>query len=179
MNFQEIGLKEPIVQAVTEMGFEQLTPIQEKTIPFITSSKGDLIALAQTGTGKTAAFGLPVLNMLDVETKDTQVLVLCPTRELCLQITGDLKNFSSKMKGVEIVPVYGGSNIETQIKQLKKRAQIVVATPGRAIDLLERKALKINAIKWLVLDEADEMLSMGFKEDLDRLLSETDRKSVV
>ncbi|MBQ5540417.1 MAG: DEAD/DEAH box helicase, partial [Bacteroidales bacterium] len=109
MNFQEIGLKEPIVQAVTEMGFEQLTPIQEKTIPFITSSKGDLIALAQTGTGKTAAFGLPVLNMLDTETKDTQVLVLCPTRELCLQITGDLKNFSSKMKGVEIVPVYGGS----------------------------------------------------------------------
>ncbi|MCR4560373.1 MAG: DEAD/DEAH box helicase [Bacteroidales bacterium] len=173
MNFQEIGLKEPIVQAVTEMGFEQLTPIQEKTIPFITSLKGDLIALAQTGTGKTAAFGLPVLNMLDVESKDTQVLVLCPTRELCLQITGDLKNFSSKMKGVEIVPVYGGSNIETQIKQLKKRAQIVVATPGRAIDLLERKALKINTIKWLVLDEADEMLSMGFKEDLDRLLSET------
>jgi ATP-dependent RNA helicase DeaD len=173
MNFQEIGLKEPIVKAVTEMGFEQLTPIQEKTIPFITSSGGDLIALAQTGTGKTAAFGLPVLNMIDHLEKDPQVLVLCPTRELCLQITGDLKNFSSKMKGLEIVPVYGGSSIETQIKQLKKRAQIVVATPGRAVDLLERKALKIDSIKWLVLDEADEMLSMGFKDDLDTLLGGT------
>lgn len=173
MNFEEIGLKEPIVQAVKDMGFEQLTPIQEKTIPFIINGGGDLIALAQTGTGKTAAFGLPVLNMIDAQSKDTQVLVLCPTRELCLQITGDLKNFSSKMKDLEVVPVYGGSSIETQIKQLKKRCQIVVATPGRAIDLMERKSLKINSIKWLVLDEADEMLSMGFKEDLDRLLNET------
>lgn len=173
MNFEEIGLKEPIVQAVKDMGFEQLTPIQEKTIPFIINGGGDLIALAQTGTGKTAAFGLPVLNMIDAQSKDTQVLVLCPTRELCLQITGDLKNFSSKMKDLEVVPVYGGSSIETQIKQLKKRCQIVVATPGRAIDLMERKALKINSIKWLILDEADEMLSMGFKEDLDRLLNET------
>lgn len=173
MNFEEIGLKEPIVQAVKDMGFEQLTPIQEKTIPFIINGGGDLIALAQTGTGKTAAFGLPVLNMIDAQSKDTQVLVLCPTRELCLQITGDLKNFSSKMKELEVVPVYGGSSIETQIKQLKKRCQIVVATPGRAIDLMERKALKINSIKWLILDEADEMLSMGFKEDLDRLLNET------
>ena len=173
MNFEEIGLKEPIVQAVKDMGFEQLTPIQEKTIPFIINGGGDLIALAQTGTGKTAAFGLPVLNMIDAQSKDTQVLVLCPTRELCLQITGDLKNFSSRMKDLEVVPVYGGSSIETQIKQLKKRCQIVVATPGRAIDLMERKSLKINSIKWLVLDEADEMLSMGFKEDLDRLLNET------
>ena len=173
MNFQEIGLKEPIVRAVTEMGFEQLTPIQEKTIPFIISSQGDLIALAQTGTGKTAAFGLPVLQLLDSQIKDTQCLVLCPTRELCLQITGDLKNFSSKMDSVEIVPVYGGSSIETQIKLLKKKAQIVVATPGRAVDLMERKALKIGSIRFLVLDEADEMLSMGFKDDLDRLLSAT------
>ena len=173
MNFQEIGLKEPIVRAVTEMGFEQLTPIQEKTIPFIISSQGDLIALAQTGTGKTAAFGLPVLQLLDSQIKDTQCLVLCPTRELCLQITGDLKNFSSKMDSVEIVPVYGGSSIETQIKLLKRKAQIVVATPGRAVDLMERKALKIGSIRFLVLDEADEMLSMGFKDDLDRLLSAT------
>ena len=180
MNFVEIGLKQPIVDAVTEMGFEQLTPIQEKTIPFITGNQGDLIALAQTGTGKTAAFGLPVLNQIDVDNPDTQVLVLCPTRELCLQITGDLKNFSKYMKGLEVVPVYGGSSIEVQIKQLRKRCQIVVATPGRAIDLMERNALKIDTIQWLVLDEADEMLSMGFKEDLDTLLAETpDDKTVL
>lgn len=173
MNFEEIGLKEPIVEAVKEMGFEQLTPIQEKTLPFIIGGNGDLIALAQTGTGKTAAFGLPVLNNLDIENKDTQLLVLCPTRELCLQITGDLKNYSKYMKGMEIVPVYGGASIEAQIKQLKRKAQIVVATPGRAIDLMDRRALKINSIKYLVLDEADEMLSMGFKEDLDTILSDT------
>lgn len=173
MNFQEIGLKQPLIDAVTEMGFEQLTPIQEKTIPFITSSRSDLIALAQTGTGKTAAFGLPVLNQIDIDNTDTQVLVLCPTRELCLQITGDLTNFSKYLKGLSIVPVYGGASISAQIKQLKKSCQIVVATPGRAIDLMERKALKIDAIQWLVLDEADEMLSMGFKDDLDTLLADT------
>ncbi len=173
MTFEETGLKKQIIDAVTEMGFENLTPIQEKTVPFITTQNRDLIALAQTGTGKTAAFGLPVLNMLDVDVADTQLLVLCPTRELCLQITGDLKNYSKYLKGLEIVPVYGGASIETQIKSLKKRAQIVVATPGRAIDLMKRKALKINTIQWLVLDEADEMLSMGFKEDLDTILAET------
>ncbi|MBQ4406849.1 MAG: DEAD/DEAH box helicase [Bacteroidales bacterium] len=179
MNFQEIGLKQPLIDAVTEMGFEQLTPIQEKTIPFITSSKSDLIALAQTGTGKTAAFGLPVLNQIDIDNTDTQVLVLCPTRELCLQITGDLTNFSKYLKGLSIVPVYGGASISAQIKQLKKSCQIVVATPGRAIDLMERKALKIDAIQWLVLDEADEMLSMGFKDDLDTLLADTPEDKTV
>ena len=179
MNFQEIGLKQPLIDAVTEMGFEQLTPIQEKTIPFITSSKSDLIALAQTGTGKTAAFGLPVLNQIDIDNTDTQVLVLCPTRELCLQITGDLTNFSKYLKGLAIVPVYGGASISAQIKQLKKSCQIVVATPGRAIDLMERKALKIDAIQWLVLDEADEMLSMGFKDDLDTLLADTPEDKTV
>ena len=173
-------MKEPLIQAVTEMGFEQLTPIQEKTIPFITGNNGDLIALAQTGTGKTAAFGLPVLNQIDIDNTDTQVLVLCPTRELCLQITGDLQNFSKYLKGLFVVPVYGGSSISAQIKQLKKKCQIVVATPGRAIDLMERKALKIDAIQWLVLDEADEMLSMGFKEDLDTILDDTpDDKTVL
>ena len=179
MNFQEIGLKQPLIDAVTEMGFEQLTPIQEKTIPFITSRKRDLIALAQTGTGKTAAFGLPVLNQIDIDNTDTQVLVLCPTRELCLQITGDLTNFSKYLKGLAIVPVYGGANIREQIKQLKKCCQIVVATPGRAIDLMERKALKIDAIQWLVLDEADEMLSMGFKDDLDTILADTPEDKTV
>lgn len=179
MNFQEIGLKQPLIDAVTEMGFEQLTPIQEKTIPFITSNKSDLIALAQTGTGKTAAFGLPVLNQIDIDNTDTQVLVLCPTRELCLQITGDLTNFSKYLKGLSIVPVYGGASISAQIKQLKKSCQIVVATPGRAIDLMERKALKIDAIQWLVLDEADEMLSMGFKDDLDTLLADTPEDKTV
>ena len=173
MTFEETGLKKQIIDAVTEMGFENLTPIQEKTVPFITTHDRDLIALAQTGTGKTAAFGLPVLNMLDVDVIDTQLLVLCPTRELCLQITGDLKNYSKYLKGLEIVPVYGGASIETQIKLLKRKAQIVVATPGRAIDLMKRKALKINTIQCLVLDEADEMLSMGFKEDLDTILAET------
>ena len=172
-------MKQPLIDAVTEMGFEQLTPIQEKTIPFITSSKSDLIALAQTGTGKTAAFGLPVLNQIDIDNTDTQVLVLCPTRELCLQITGDLTNFSKYLKGLSIVPVYGGASISAQIKQLKKSCQIVVATPGRAIDLMERKALKIDAIQWLVLDEADEMLSMGFKDDLDTLLADTPEDKTV
>ena len=179
MNFQEIGLKQPLIDAVTEMGFEQLTPIQEKTIPFITSNKSDLIALAQTGTGKTAAFGLPVLNQIDIDNTDTQVLVLCPTRELCLQITGDLTNFSKYLKGLAIVPVYGGASISAQIKQLKKSCQIVVATPGRAIDLMERKALKIDAIQWLILDEADEMLSMGFKDDLDTILADTPEDKTV
>lgn len=179
MNFQEIGLKQPLIDAVTEMGFEQLTPIQEKTIPFITSNKSDLIALAQTGTGKTAAFGLPVLNQIDIDNTDTQVLVLCPTRELCLQITGDLTNFSKYLKGLSIVPVYGGASISAQIKQLKKSCQIVVATPGRAIDLMERKALKIDAIQWLILDEADEMLSMGFKDDLDTILADTPEDKTV
>lgn len=173
MTFEETNLIRPIVQAVETMGFTNLTPIQEQTIPFILNNSDDLIALAQTGTGKTAAFGLPVLNFIDGKNKDTQALVLCPTRELCLQITGDLQNFSKQLPEISIVPVYGGASIEPQIKQLKKKAQIVVATPGRAIDLIERKALKINNINWLVLDEADEMLSMGFKDDLDTIFSQT------
>lgn len=173
MTFTEFGLNESIVKAVESMGFVEPTPIQGKTIPYILNNDSDLIALAQTGTGKTAAFGLPVLSRIDVSKKDVQLMVLCPTRELCLQITGDLQNFARFMKDLEIVPVYGGASIETQIKQLKRKCQIVVATPGRAIDLMERKALKINSLDYLVLDEADEMLSMGFKDDLDTILAET------
>ncbi len=173
MTFEETDLKRQIKQAVETMGFTNLTPIQEQTIPFILNNPGDLIALAQTGTGKTAAFGLPVLQFINGNNKDTQALVLCPTRELCLQITGDLQNFSKLMSEISIVPVYGGASIEPQIKQLKKKAQIVVATPGRAIDLMERKVLKLNNINWLVLDEADEMLSMGFKDDLDTIFAQT------
>ncbi len=172
-NFNEFGLKQEIVDAISAMGFVEPTPIQQKSIPFILNDNRDLIALAQTGTGKTASFGLPVLSQINPENKDTQLLVLCPTRELCLQIAKDLTNFSANMKGLGIVAVYGGASIENQIKALKKLSQVVVATPGRAIDLMERKALKLNNIEYLVLDEADEMLSMGFKEDLDTILGDT------
>lgn len=172
-NFNEFGLKQEIVDAISAMGFVEPTPIQQKSIPFILNDYRDLIALAQTGTGKTASFGLPVLSQIDPDNKDTQLLVLCPTRELCLQIAKDLTNFSANLKGLGIVAVYGGASIENQIKALKKLSQVVVATPGRAIDLMERKALKLNNIQYLVLDEADEMLSMGFKEDLDTILGDT------
>ncbi len=171
--FTESGLHTEILDAIQEMGFEQPTPIQAQTIPFLLNSKQDLIGLAQTGTGKTAAFGLPSLHLTDVQNKQTQTLILCPTRELCLQITKDLKNYAAKIKGINVVPVYGGASIETQIRELKKGAHIVVATPGRAKDLINRKKLKPGNIERLVLDEADEMLSMGFKDDLDAILDAT------
>ncbi len=155
------------------MGFEIPTPIQEKTIPLILNDHTDIVALAQTGTGKTAAFGLPVIQQISTDNKATQALVLCPTRELCLQITKDLNNFSKYQGNINILAVYGGSSINDQIRQLEKGAHIVVATPGRAVDLINRKKLKLNTINWLVLDEADEMLSMGFKDDLDTILSGT------
>jgi ATP-dependent RNA helicase DeaD len=174
--FTESGLHSQIVDAVQEMGFEQPTPIQAKTIPHSLASRQDLIALAQTGTGKTAAFGLPAVHLTNTNNKHTQTLVLCPTRELCVQISKDLTQYSKYVKGLGIVPVYGGANIETQIKALKKQAQIVVGTPGRVRDLINRKELLLNNIERVILDEADEMLSMGFREELDAILSETPEK---
>jgi len=169
--FRETGLKEEILSAIEVMGFEEPTPIQEKTIPALLNSNNDILALAQTGTGKTAAFGLPVLNQIDVKNKNVQALILCPTRELCMQISRDIESFSKKMKGLKTVAVYGGASITPQIKDIKSGGQIIVGTPGRTLDLIKRRALKINNIKWLVLDEADEMLNMGFQEDLDAILS--------
>jgi len=173
MTFEETGLKPELLSAILEMGFEQPTPIQEKTIPHLLNNTNDLVALAQTGTGKTAAFGLPILNHIDAGSNQIQAMVLCPTRELCLQITRDLDSFSKNMKGQKNIPVYGGADIRKQINDLRYGGQIVVGTPGRVHDLIRRKVLNISQIKWLVLDEADEMLSMGFKEELDAILSVT------
>lgn len=173
MTFKETGLGPEILQALDELGFENPTPIQERSIPMILSSDRDLIALAQTGTGKTAAFSLPVLEQIDADLKQVQCIVLCPTRELCMQITKDIESYSRFMKKVSTIAVYGGSSIDTQIRALRSGAQIVVGTPGRVIDLIKRRKLHLDSIKWLVLDEADEMLNMGFKDDLDTILAET------
>ena len=168
-----MGLETPLLNAVNEMGFRNPTPIQEKVIPRLLSGTGDLVALAQTGTGKTAAFGLPLVQLSDPSLQEVQALILCPTRELCLQITADLKSFAQFRKGFKIVAVYGGASMDNQIRDLKKGAQIVVGTPGRTLDLIGKKKLLIDRIRTLVLDEADEMLNMGFKEDLDAILTGT------
>ncbi|MFW5756543.1 MAG: DEAD/DEAH box helicase, partial [Tangfeifania sp.] len=167
--FNEMGLNPEIQLAIEEIGFERPTPIQEKVVPFLMDNKQDLVALAQTGTGKTAAFGLPILQQIDTTKKATQTLILSPTRELALQIANDLENYAKHLK-INIVVVYGGADIKKQINQLERGARIVVGTPGRTLDLIKRKKLKVNEIRWLVLDEADEMLSMGFKDDLDAIL---------
>ncbi len=179
MTFEELGLRGEILTAVSELGFTNPTPIQEKSIPYLLENQGDLIGLASTGTGKTAAFGLPLLNQINNESKKTQGLIVCPTRELCIQITRDLDTFSSKIRGTNIVPVYGGTDIVKQIRQIEKGAQVIVATPGRLIDLINRKKVKLQNVDVVVLDEADEMLNMGFKEDIDSILEQTpDSKSV-
>jgi ATP-dependent RNA helicase DeaD len=172
-SFESLGLSGGLVESVKQIGFESPTPIQEKAIPVLLSGNRDFVGLAQTGTGKTAAFGLPLLDLVDDESRDTQALVLAPTRELGLQIANDLENFSEKFKSFNIVAVYGGSSISEQIRKVKKGAQIIVATPGRLIDLIDRKAINLKTIRYVVLDEADEMLNMGFKEDLDKILSFT------
>ena len=170
--FQELGLNSYIIKAIGEMGFEKPTPVQERIIPTLLSEQGDIVCLAQTGTGKTAAFGLPALERIVEHNlgRYTQVLVLSPTRELCKQITQDLRNYSKYLPDFCIVDVYGGAGIEPQIKALKKIPHIVVATPGRLLDLIGRKAVDLSGIHTLILDEADEMLNMGFKEDLDAIL---------
>lgn len=172
-NFQALGLSAGLAEAVQIIGFETPTPIQEKAIPLLLTGTRDFIGLAQTGTGKTAAFGLPLLELVDENSSATQALVLAPTRELGLQIVSDLENFSENFKKLNIVAIYGGASISEQIRKVKRGAQIVVATPGRLIDMLGRKAINLNTIQYVVLDEADEMLNMGFKEDIDEILSKT------
>ncbi len=173
MNFQELGLNKSLLQAVTALGFETPTLIQEKTIPAILTSRQDLIGLAQTGTGKTAAFGLPIIQQTNTANNAVQALILSPTRELCMQISNDLITYSKYIKDFITIPVYGGASITDQIKQLRKGCQVIVGTPGRTLDLIRRKVLKINHIEYLVLDEADEMLNMGFAEELQAILAET------
>ncbi len=170
--FEELGVAAEIVRAVTEMGFEHPMPVQEAVIPYLLGENNDVVALAQTGTGKTAAFGLPTLQKVDSNSRVTQALVLCPTRELCLQIAGDLDDFSKYLPGVHIVPVYGGTNIEPQIRTLKQGVQVIVATPGRLIDLMERGAAHLEHVNTVILDEADEMLSMGFTDSLNTILEQ-------
>lgn len=171
--FKELGLSQALVETITKMGFENPTPVQEKSIPVLLEGPRDMVALAQTGTGKTAAFGLPLIELIDETNRTTQALVIAPTRELCLQITNDLENFSKNVKSLNIVAIYGGASITDQIKKVKRGAHIVVATPGRLMDMMERKAVNISTIRFVVLDEADEMLNMGFKEDIDTILADT------
>jgi ATP-dependent RNA helicase DeaD len=169
--FKELGLGEDLLRGITELGFQSPTPVQALVIPTALVSTQDIVALAQTGTGKTAAFGLPLLQLIDPSVKNVQALILCPTRELCVQVTKDLDNFSKYAHQYKVAAVYGGASIEMQIRQIKSGTQIIVATPGRLIDLLTRRAVNLDNAKRLVLDEADEMLNMGFKEDLDTILA--------
>jgi ATP-dependent RNA helicase DeaD len=171
--FTDFALREELTQAVSAMGFTTPTPIQEKTIPILLAEPVDIIGLAQTGTGKTAAFGLPLLQYLDVDNRDVQALVLSPTRELCMQIEVAFSEYGQFMKGFRSVAVYGGVPIGGQIRDIKRLPQVIVATPGRLIDLLERKAINLDNVKMVVLDEADEMLNMGFREDIDFILKNT------
>ena len=172
-NFKDIGVNKELLKSILEMGFETPTPIQKESIPYLLTSRQDLISLAQTGTGKTAAFGLPIIQQIDPKIRHVQSIVLCPTRELCIQIAKDLIAFSKYLDYVKVLPVYGGTNIEKQIKSIKKGVQIIVGTPGRTKDLIKRKILKLDIVNKVVLDEADEMLSMGFKDDLDFILDKT------
>lgn len=171
--FETLGLQEPILKGIQDLGFIAPTPIQEKAIPVLLGGDRDFVGLAQTGTGKTAAFGLPLLQQIDIKQRHPQGLILCPTRELCLQITNDLKNFSKHLGDVSIVAVYGGSSIVQQLRDLKRGVHIVVATPGRLLDIIERKAVNFANVRYVVLDEADEMLNMGFQEDINNILSNT------
>ena len=169
--FQQMGLKKEILDAISTMGFEEPTSIQAKAIPIILSSDQDIIGRAQTGTGKTGAFGLPILNKLNPKSDHIQALILCPTRELCIQITNELQNFAQNLHTVKVVPVYGGASMDTQLFGIRQKPQIIVGTPGRTLDLVNRKKLKLDELQWLVLDEADEMLSMGFKDDMDAIMA--------
>ena len=171
--FKELGLNEAIVDALTGLGYENPTPIQEISIPQILESKVDLKAFAQTGTGKTAAFSLPILQLINSEDKNTQAIILSPTRELAIQIAKNIEEFTKNLKKLNVLAVYGGAKIDEQISRLNRGVQIVVGTPGRTVDLIKRKKLNLKSIQWLVLDEADEMLNMGFKEELDQILNAT------
>ena len=179
--FKEIGVAKDLCKGINEMGFINPTEVQEQSIPFLLLENRDLISLAQTGTGKTAAFGLPVIQKTELKNKYVQTIILCPTRELCIQICKDLETYSKYVSGIKILAVYGGTNIDTQIKSLNKGVHIVIGTPGRTKDLIKRKVLKLELVDKVVLDEADEMLSMGFKDDLDFILERTrdDRQTML
>jgi ATP-dependent RNA helicase DeaD len=179
MSFEALGIEASLLEGIQALGFTQPTPIQEKAIPILLSGTKDFVGLAQTGTGKTAAFGLPLLQLVDVEMRHPQALVVCPTRELCMQITKDLANFSTHKKSVRSTAVYGGASIGEQIRELKRGIHIVVATPGRLIDLIERKAINLENINYIVLDEADEMLNMGFREDIEFILGNTPNRNSI
>jgi ATP-dependent RNA helicase DeaD len=176
MTFAELGLNEKLLKSVEALGYTTPTPIQEKAIPVLLSGTKDLIGLAQTGTGKTAAFGLPLLQLIDPKARHAQALIICPTRELCLQIVKEIELFKSNLKDIHIVAVYGGSSISMQIRDIRRGVHIVVATPGRLIDLIERKAINLEEINYVVLDEADEMLNMGFQEDIESILQNTPKR---
>lgn len=173
MKFSDFNLKPEIMSAIDDLGYENPTPIQEATLSKLVENQGDFIALAQTGTGKTAAFSIPILQNIDLDSRDVQAFILSPTRELALQITRDLISFGSHMPKLKVQAVYGGASIRDQISGLKSEPQIVVGTPGRVLDMINKGKLKVDSIKWLVLDEADEMLSMGFKDELDAILVTT------
>ena len=170
--FEELGVCEPIRRAIEELGYESPMPVQEEVIPYLLGNGNDVVALAQTGTGKTAAFGLPLLQKIEVERVEPQALILCPTRELCLQIAGDLNDYSKYMEGLHVLPVYGGSSIESQIRSLRRGVHIIVATPGRLIDLMERGVVSLATIENVVMDEADEMLNMGFTDSINAILAD-------
>ena len=170
--FQELGICDEILKAITELGYENPMPVKEQVIPHLLNGETDLVALAQTGTGKTAAFGLPVIQRIDRSLCQPQALILSPTRELCLQIAGDLTDYSQYIDGLTILPVYGGSSIESQIRTLKKGVHIIVATPGRLLDLLERKTVRLDHVSTVIMDEADEMLNMGFLDSINAILAQ-------
>ncbi|MGM9759131.1 MAG: DEAD/DEAH box helicase [Parabacteroides sp.] len=170
--FEELGVAAPILKAIQELGYESPMPVQEEVIPFLLGEDNDVIALAQTGTGKTAAYGLPILQKIDIEQRQPQALVLCPTRELCLQIADDLNDYSKYIERLKVLPVYGGSSIESQIKTLQRGVHVVVATPGRLIDLMERRTVNLEKVRNVILDEADEMLNMGFSDSIDAILAQ-------
>ena len=179
--FEELGVSGEILKAITEMGYENPTPVQEEVIPYLLGNNNDVVALAQTGTGKTAAYGLPVLQKIDTKVQDVQAVILSPTRELCLQIADDLKEYSKYIDGLHVLAVYGGASIEPQIRQLKRGVQVIVATPGRLVDLIERGVAKLNGVKNVVLDEADEMLNMGFTDSINAIFESvpTDRNTLL
>lgn len=172
-SFTDLGLEDNLLHAITDLGFESPTPIQEKAIPVLLTGVKDFVGLAQTGTGKTAAFGLPLLQLIEANHKYPQALIVCPTRELCIQIHNDFKDFKKYKKQIFTEAVYGGTSITAQIRNIKSGVQIVAATPGRLIDLIERKAIDLHKVKYVVLDEADEMLNMGFRDDIDFILENT------
>ena len=176
LTFEELGVSPDILRAIEEMGYANPMPVQEAVIPHLLAENTDLVALAQTGTGKTAAYGLPLIQLTDLDRREPQALILCPTRELCLQIAGDLSDYAKYIRGLHVLPVYGGSSIESQIRALRQGVHIIVATPGRLIDLMERGTVSLQTVGSVVLDEADEMLDMGFTDSINAILADVPKE---